>query len=106
MLTRRNGLRTILFNSSKHTDTRDQTMNKHQDFISQEDVSTKFDHIAACEYARRAAWQASADESDALAAYMAGNISDEEYCRAMENTEVACSYAISCGVSRRELPAH
>lgn len=81
-------------------------MNKYSNFISQEDVKTKFDHIAACEYARRAAWEARAEESATLAAHLDGRLSEEDYCRAMENTAAACSYAMSCGVGRRELPAH
>lgn len=81
-------------------------MNNNSNFISQMDIRSKFDHIAACDGARRAAWQASADESAALEAYMSGKISDDDYCRAMENTSAACSYAMSCGVGRRELPAH
>ena len=81
-------------------------MNKRHHFISQEDVSTKFDHIAACEYARRAAWQAHADETSALESHLAGELSEDDYCRAMDNTAAACKYAISCGVGRSELPAH
>lgn len=81
-------------------------MNNYQDFISQEDVANKFDHITACEYARRAAWQANADESSALESHLAGELSEDDYCRAMDNTAAACRYAISCGVGRSELPSH
>lgn len=54
---------------------------------------------------QQAAFQAGEFEKLMGDAYMEGSVVEQEYLNAMEATEMAVEFAVSKGVSRKDLPA-
>lgn len=56
--------------------------------------------------AQNTAYQAKAFETQMMNAFFEGRVSEQEYCSAMDATEMACKAAIAAGATHKDLPAH
>lgn len=66
----------------------------------------KFQNDSSVLALQQAAFQAKQAEVQAMNAFFEGTISEQEYCNAMDATEMACQRAIAAGATRKDLPAH
>lgn len=54
---------------------------------------------------QRSAYEAAAHEASALNLFLEGEVTEDQYMRAMEATEIAVHAALAGGVSFKDLPA-